>query len=54
MMIYNWNILAFYLTQINGTTNMHDKEEVGTNLLIYLFVYFHMEILEQCNICIFA
>jgi hypothetical protein len=33
---------------------MHDKEEVGTNLLIYLFVYFHMEILEQCNIFIFA
>jgi hypothetical protein len=54
VMIYNWNILAFYLTQINGTTNMHDKEGVGTNLLIYLFVYFHMEILEQCNICIFA
>jgi hypothetical protein len=21
-----------------GTTNMHDKEEVGTNLLLYLFI----------------
>ncbi len=33
---------------------MTKKRLVQIYFFIYLFVYFHTEILEQCNICIFA